>query len=181
MGIQRRPPYLSPVTHKTTEDTRCVNGCLIQSVPKGLATSIIYWQVLHVDGLLRLGWLYREKTAGGTGLGQGGKRWQPHLGPSVGAQGGRHPPNPTARTSAPQGCGRTEASNVSIYFDFSWLPRVAGKGTMKEEDVKITDKALTSCGHHLGSPNLLHLLQEIHPLLREGGLTSHLCTFLCAH
>lgn len=66
LGIQRRCSYLPPVAHKATEDSRGEDGGLIQNVPKGLPVTIVYWQVLHVDGNLRLDWLHKE-TQEGTG------------------------------------------------------------------------------------------------------------------
>lgn len=66
LGIRRRCSYLPPVAHMATEDSRGEDGGLVQNVPKGLAVTIVYWQVLHVDGNLRLDWLHKE-TQEGTG------------------------------------------------------------------------------------------------------------------
>lgn len=63
----RRCSYLSSVTHEATEDTRWKDSGLIQNIPKGLPITIVYWQVLHVDGCLRCDWLHK-KTQEGTGV-----------------------------------------------------------------------------------------------------------------
>ena len=55
-------PYLSPVTHKGSEDAGHGDGGLIQRVPKGLPAASIDREVLHVDRELRGDRLHGQET-----------------------------------------------------------------------------------------------------------------------